>query len=55
MGNFSRRQIDDFLPRKQDLTFHANCGDNLHKMSNLIFWEKYFKMSAEKLYTHAKR
>ena len=32
---------EDF-PRKQDLTFHANClqesnGDNLHKMSNPVF------------------
>ena len=31
--------------RKKDLTFHANCllvklGDNLHEMSNSIFWGK---------------
>ena len=27
--------------RKQVLTFHANCllGDNLHEMSNPVFWE----------------
>ena len=25
-------------PRKQDLTFHANCnGDNLHEMSKPVF------------------
>ena len=45
VGNFSRRQIDDnvlIFPRKQDLTFHANCllRDNLHEMSNPVFWEK---------------
>ena len=22
-------------------------GDNLHEMSKSVFWEKYFKMSAE--------
>ena len=27
-----------FFPRKQDLTFHANClGDSLHEMSDPIF------------------
>ena len=48
LGIFSRRQIDDIFlifPRKQDLTFHANCeivslGDNLHEMSYPVFWEK---------------
>ena len=40
--NFSRRQIYDIFlifPRKQDLTFHANCL-NLHKKSNSVFREK---------------
>ena len=27
------------FPRKQILLFHAN-GDNLHEMSNPVFWEK---------------
>ena len=41
---FSRRHIEIiflFFPRKQALTFHANClqGDNLHEMLNLVFWE----------------
>ena len=28
------------VPRKQDLTFHANCLHNLHEMSKPVFWEK---------------
>ena len=44
MGKFSRCQTDEMLvfkKKKKDLTFHANgvLGDNLHEMSNLIFWE----------------
>ena len=26
LGIFSRPQIDDIFPRKQDLTFHADCS-----------------------------
>ena len=32
-----------YFPRDLDLTFQANCfhnGDNLHKISNPISWEK---------------
>ena len=45
--NFSRRYFEIFFlffPRKQDLTFYANCitnGDNLHNVSNPVSWEKY--------------
>ena len=47
---FSRRCFFFFFlsyfPRKQDVTFHANClnGDNLHEMSNL-FLGKIIKLS----------
>ena len=37
---FSRRHFEIFFlifPRKQDLTFHANCLDNLHEMSYPVF------------------
>ena len=54
---FSRRHFEIFFfffPRKQILTFYANCflscGDNLHKMSNPIYWKnmkKYDLSSAE--------
>ena len=39
---FSIVHIDIFflLPRKQDLTFLANCGDNLCEMSNHVFLRK---------------
>ena len=42
---FSRRFEIFFLifPRKQDLTFHANClqfGDNLHEILNPVFLRK---------------
>ena len=46
LSKFSRRQIGDIFPRKQDSTFDANClkcrkfADNLHKMLNPVFWEK---------------
>ena len=63
LGEFSRQQTDDILlifPRKQDLTFHANClqrkGDNLHEISNPISWEKgekYFKMSYSENFTQS--
>ena len=35
--------IDDIFlmfPRKQDLTFHANCLHNSHEISNPVFLEK---------------
>ena len=39
---FSRQHLEIFFlifPRKQDLTFHANClqGDNLHEMSDPVY------------------
>ena len=39
---FSRQHFEIFFlifPRKQDLTFHANClqGDNLHEMSDPVY------------------
>ena len=49
---FSRRHFEIFFfftfPRKQDMTFHANClpGDNLHEMSKPVFWEKIKKVSS---------
>ena len=57
------------FPRKQILTFHANCilkfhanchlreilGDNLHEISKSVFWDKYFKISSAEIFTqHAK-
>ena len=40
-----------FFPRTQNLTFHEQIytGENLHEMSNSVFWEKkekYFNMSS---------
>ena len=33
----------------------VSLGDNLHEMSDPIFWEKYFKMSSAEIFTqHAK-
>ena len=45
---FTRQHIEMvflFFPKKQDLTFHANCliGDNLHKVSNPVFLRKIRK------------
>ena len=40
---FSRQHFEIvflFFSRKQDLTFHANCLDNLHEMSSPVFWGK---------------
>ena len=60
IGKFSRWQTDDIVIiflRKQ-VVFQANCWDNLHEMSNPVFWqkeEKYFKiLSAENFTQHAK-
>ena len=54
---FSRWQINDIFPRKQDLTFHANClcwiGGNLHEMSNPILREKYCIMSSADGFTQS--
>ena len=43
MGKFSRCADDQLM-----------IGDNLHKMSNPVFWEKirkYFKMSSAEIFT----
>ena len=41
-----------YFSRKQDFAFHANClqcnGDNLHEMSNHVFWEKKTKTKKTK-------
>ena len=47
LGKFTRRQIDDIFlifSIKRDFIFHANCGDNLHEMSNLVLREKIRKI-----------
>ena len=44
LGIFNRRQIDDIFflifPRKQDLTFHANCLETICMKCHILFSEK---------------
>ena len=50
MGNFSRWQTDDISFFAQETGFDimqiVSNGDNLHEMSNPVFWGKYFNMSS---------
>ena len=62
MGKFSRWPNEDifliFLENRiWNLIQIVSYGDNLHEMSNPIFWEKerYFKMSSSEIFLlHAK-
>ena len=53
--NFSRRYFEIFFlffPRKQDLSFYANCirnGDNLHNVSNPVSWKNIINLSSAEL------
>ena len=42
LGLISADDILNYFPQKTGFTFHANClhEDNLHEMSNPVFWEK---------------
>ena len=51
--NFSADKIVNYFSyfsQKTDLTLHANClhstGDNLHEMSNPVFWNNIRKISS---------
>ena len=56
LGLFSRRQIDDIFPRKQNLAFHANClywrqfAWNV-KICFLGKYEQYLNMSSAENFT----
>ena len=60
-GIFSRQQIDNTFYYLHKIGFdvlyvYVSSGDNLHEMSDPVFWGKYFKMlSAENFIQSAKQ